>query len=79
MVDETQLGKRIQHYRTSKGLTLQDLAEKTQVQPGAILSKIENSEKAPPVSTLINIAKALNIGISDIFGETEESKFNLFD
>ncbi len=72
MVDETQLGKRIQHYRISKGLTLQDLAEKTKY-TRSYLSRIENSEKAPPVSTLINIAKALNIGISEIFGEAEES------
>jgi transcriptional regulator with XRE-family HTH domain len=72
MFEEMQLGKRIQQYRINKGLTLQELAEKTGYTKG-YLSKIENAEKAPPVSTLINIAKALNIGISEIFGETEEN------
>ena len=72
MVDETELGKRIQQYRINKGLTLQELAEKTGLTKG-YLSKIENAEKAPPVSTLINLAKALNINISEIFGETEEN------
>ena len=72
MVEETELGKRIQQYRNSKGLTLQELAKRTGFTKG-YLSKIENSEKAPPVSTIINLAKALNIKISDIFGETEES------
>ncbi len=72
MVEETQLGKRIQQYRIDKGLTLQELAEKTGYTKG-YLSKIENSEKAPPVSTIINLAKAFNISISEIFGEADES------
>jgi len=72
MVEETEVGKRIQQHRINKGLTLQELSEKTGLSKG-YLSKIENSEKAPPVSTLINLAKALNIGISEIFGETEEN------
>ncbi|MBM4276516.1 MAG: helix-turn-helix domain-containing protein [Deltaproteobacteria bacterium] len=72
MVEEADLGKRIQQFRINKGLTLQELAEKTGYTKG-YLSKIENTEKAPPVSTLINIAKALNISISEIFGEIEEN------
>jgi transcriptional regulator with XRE-family HTH domain len=72
MVEEAELGKRIQQYRINKGLTLQELAEKTGYTKG-YLSKIEKAEKAPPVSTLINIGKALNISISEIFGEAEEN------
>jgi mannose-6-phosphate isomerase-like protein (cupin superfamily) len=37
------------------------------------LSKIENAEKAPPVSTLINLARAMDISISEIFGEPEKN------
>jgi transcriptional regulator with XRE-family HTH domain len=72
MVEETELGKRIQQYRINKRLTLQELAEKSGYAKG-YLSKIEKAEKAPPVSTLINLAKALNITISEIFGEEEEN------
>jgi len=72
MVEEKELGKSIKQHRINKGLTLHELAEKTGHTKG-YLSKIENSEKAPPVSTLINIAKALNISISEIFGEVEEN------
>jgi transcriptional regulator with XRE-family HTH domain len=72
MVEESELGKRIQQYRINKGLTLQELAEKTGYTKG-YLSRIENAEKAPPVSTLINLAKALNISISEVFGEAEEN------
>jgi len=72
MVEETGLGKRILKFRIEKGLTLQELAERTGYTKG-YLSKIENAEKAPPVSTLINIAKALDIRISEIFEEVEEN------
>jgi transcriptional regulator with XRE-family HTH domain len=73
LIQEEELGKRIKEYRTSKGITLQELADRTGLTKG-YLSKIENSEKAPPVSTLINLIRALNIGISDIFEETENNK-----
>ncbi len=76
MVEETELGRRIQQYRILKGLTLQGLAEKTGLTKG-YLSKIEKAQKAPPVSTLINLAKALDISISEIFGEGEESPISL--
>ena len=72
MIEEKTFGKRIKQYRISKGLTLKELAEKAGLTKG-YLSKIESSGKAPPVSTLINLAKALNINISDIFGEPEEN------
>jgi transcriptional regulator with XRE-family HTH domain len=52
-------------------LTLQQLSKKTGFSHGH-LSKIENSKKAPPVSTLLKLAKALGVGISALFGEEED-------
>ena len=71
MIQESELGKRIKEYRMKKGLTLQKLAEKTGFTRG-YLSKVENTKKAPPISTLIVLAKALGISLSEILGETEE-------
>jgi transcriptional regulator with XRE-family HTH domain len=76
MIRESELGKRIKKFRTSKGITLQELAQKAGLTRG-YLSKIERSKKAPPVSTLISIAKALKISISEIFGETEENNVRI--
>jgi len=73
VIQETEVGKRIQQYRTNKQLTLQDLAGKTGLTKG-YLSKIEKAKKAPPVSTLINLAKALDISLSEILGEAEDNK-----
>jgi transcriptional regulator with XRE-family HTH domain len=72
MINEADLGKTIAKFRIKRGLTLQELADKTGYTKG-YLSKIEKAEKAPPVSTLINIAKALNIRLADIFGENSNS------
>jgi transcriptional regulator with XRE-family HTH domain len=68
MIPESQIGKHIKALRLSRKLTLTALAGKTGYTKG-YLSKVENSEKSPPVSTLIVIAKALGVTLSRIFGE----------
>ena len=73
MIQEEEVGKRIRQYRFDKRLTLQDLAGKTGLTKG-YLSKIEKAKKAPPVSTLISLAKALDVSISEILGEAEDNK-----
>jgi transcriptional regulator with XRE-family HTH domain len=71
MIKESELGKRIKEYRVKRELTLQEMEEKTGFTKG-YLSKVENTKKAPPISTLIVLAKALGISLSEILGETEE-------
>ena len=70
---ESEIGKRIRIFRTSHGLTLQEVSEKTGLSP-SYLSKVENSPKAPPVSTLIKITKALGVSMSSLFGENEDNR-----
>jgi transcriptional regulator with XRE-family HTH domain len=70
MISENSIGKKINEIRKLKKMTLETLAEKTGFTKG-YLSRLENSEKAPPVSTLIIIAKALQVNLSEILGETE--------
>ena len=68
MFQEAKIGKNIKSLRVSRNLTLEALAGRTGLTKG-YLSKVENSKKSPPVSTLIVIAKALGVTLSDIFGE----------
>lgn len=68
---EKEIGQNIRSIRELRGMTLEELAKRTGFTKG-YLSRLENSKKAPPVATLLNIAKALDVRISDIFGETEE-------
>lgn len=71
MLPESEIGKNIRRIRRERGLTLDELAHKTGITKG-YLSKVETSDKAPPVSTLINIAEALGLAISALFGEPGE-------
>jgi transcriptional regulator with XRE-family HTH domain len=75
-VPESEIGKRIQQYRISNRLTLQQLADKAGLTKG-YLSRIENSKRSPPVSTLIAVVNALNISISELFGENAENGTNI--
>jgi transcriptional regulator with XRE-family HTH domain len=70
MLSEDKLGLRIREMRQARGLSLDKLAQKTGFTKG-YLSKVENSDKAPPVSTLIVLAEALGTTISELFGEQQ--------
>ena len=73
MISEKDIGKRVKEIRNLQGMTLETLAKKTGFTKG-YLSRVENSEKAPPVSTLIRIAKVFEVSLSVIFGESAENE-----
>ncbi len=75
MINEEEIGKRIKVLRVSKRITLDGLAAQTGFTKG-YLSKVEKSTKAPPISTLGNIARALGVNISFLLGE--ENNFTSF-
>lgn len=72
VIVESEIGKRIKAFRAKKGITLEQLASRTGFTKG-YLSKVEKSEKSPPVSTLGIIARALGVTISAILGEENPS------
>jgi transcriptional regulator with XRE-family HTH domain len=65
---EAEIGKRIKALRAEKRITLEQLAKQTGFSKG-YLSKVEKSKKAPPVSTLGNIARVFGVTISSLLGE----------
>ncbi|SFN07883.1 helix-turn-helix domain-containing protein [Thermodesulforhabdus norvegica] len=66
MFKEEQIGRLIRKLRLERKMTQQMLADACGLTKG-YLSKIENSKTAPPVSTLINIARALGVEINVFF------------
>ena len=62
-MNEKAIIEKIKRIRQNKNITLKELAIKTGLTEG-YLSRIENSESAPPISTLSRIAQALNIDVS---------------
>ena len=71
MFKEKEIGKNIRRLRKAAGLSLEVFAKETGLSKG-YLSKMENSDKSPPVSTLITIAEALGVTLSELFGEGQE-------
>ena len=60
-MDFKQGGQVIQHTRKERGMTQEQLAEKTDVSSNSI-SRIERGQLVPALSTLIDICNALGIG-----------------
>lgn len=65
---EAEIGKRIKTFRIKKNITLEQFAIETGFTKG-YLSRVEKSEKSPPFSTLVMIARALGISLSVLLGE----------
>jgi transcriptional regulator with XRE-family HTH domain len=70
-MDEQLISKNIKKYRLNKGLSLDQLARQCGLTKGYV-SKIENSEKAPPLSTLIKIATALDIDVGLVIADDDD-------
>ena len=68
VLDERQVGKNIKKIRKERGLSLNELADMIGMTKGYI-SKIENSESAPPLSTLSKIAISLDIEVGALTAE----------
>ena len=68
MVKLFSIGKKIREMRKEKKLTIYELAKSSGISK-SYLSKIERAADPPPLSTLYNIAKALNSSVSDLLGE----------
>jgi len=65
-LEEKAIIEKIKRIRINKNITLRALASKTGLTEG-YLSRIENSENAPPISTLSRIAQGLDIDTSYLF------------
>ena len=63
---EKQILEKIRKMRQNQGVTLKDLSLRAKLTEG-YLSRIENSESAPPISTLYRIAESLNLDINYLF------------
>ena len=73
---EVKVGEKIKKLRMEKGMSLQDLAEKTGF-TSALLSQVENHMISPPLGTLIKIAKGIEIPIGLFFEDQREAPFTI--
>jgi transcriptional regulator with XRE-family HTH domain len=64
-VDLKSLGERVQTLRTDRGLTLRELADRSDVSV-SMLSSVERGEKAPTVLVLDRIASGLDVTLASL-------------
>lgn len=67
-LDPLVLGRRIRHFRTGAALTLDQLGELVG-KPAPYLSLLENGKKEPRASLVVEIARALGVGVADLFDD----------
>lgn len=70
---ERHIGREVRRHRQRHQMTLADLAQATGLSPGMV-SKIENGQISPSLSTLTTLADALNLPLSAFFRSFEESR-----
>ncbi|SHH54202.1 Helix-turn-helix [Caloranaerobacter azorensis DSM 13643] len=66
------IGERIRYFRNKRGITQVQLADMTSIEQ-TVISRYENGKIIPPISKLVIIARALEVDISDLLKETEQS------
>lgn len=67
------IGQRVKDLRQKQNYTLQDIAAKTGLSK-SLLSEVESGEVVPHVSTLLKLAKVLNVGMASFFEDVEVSE-----
>jgi transcriptional regulator with XRE-family HTH domain len=65
MSEIKQIGKNIRKYRLKKGLTQLDVAATCGFEESSI-GRIENGHTNPTIKTLLKIAKALDVKLTDL-------------
>lgn len=69
----SRIGFRIKQERKKRKISLQSLAAKSNLSAG-LISKIENFRTVPSLTTLLNIANALELKLADLVNEVAEDK-----
>jgi transcriptional regulator with XRE-family HTH domain len=70
------VGESVREIRESKGLSLRDISQRTGLAIG-LLSEIEEGKVAPPLGTIIKLAKALDMKMGYFIAGTEELAFTI--
>ena len=68
-----EIGNKIKQLRTQKGLTLEELASRSELTKG-FLSQLERDLTSPSITTLGDILEALGSSLSEFFREDKNEK-----
>ncbi|MFC4761122.1 helix-turn-helix domain-containing protein [Fructobacillus durionis] len=68
------IGPNLLYFRKKSGLSRQLLADQLNLDPSSI-AKYENSNRTPHIDTIIQLADALEIEVSDLIFERKKNEF----
>jgi transcriptional regulator with XRE-family HTH domain len=71
--DDTHAFWRLKRLRALKGITLEDLAQRTGLTK-SFLSKVERGRSMPSIATALKIADAFQVSASELFGTAESAQ-----
>jgi transcriptional regulator with XRE-family HTH domain len=74
MSKNIQIGERIKNLRTRKQMSLDDASKESGI-PQSIISGIEDLSVSPPLGDIISLAKAFQVSVGEIFGDSADSPF----
>lgn len=74
-VDNVSLGKRIRFTRKKKKMSMETLAEKTEVSP-MLISLIERGQSLGSIDTLVSIANALEVSVDRLLTDSLQTSGN---
>ena len=74
-----EIGRKIKQLRIQKGLTLEELASRSELTKG-FLSQLERELTSPSIATLNDIVEALGSSLAEFFKEEEQEQlvFHIF-
>ncbi len=68
------VGQRIKELRVARGLSIDDVEQKTGIS-ATTLASIESHLTSPPLGNLVSLAKAFEVSVGDLFGEQGDSSY----
>jgi 2-oxoglutarate ferredoxin oxidoreductase subunit gamma len=73
---QVNVGERVREVRENRGLSINDISQRTAI-PVAILEEIEEGTVAPPLGTVIKLAKALEMKMGYFISGKEDRPFTI--
>ncbi|EFO29907.1 transcriptional regulator [Roseibium sp. TrichSKD4] len=70
---EVAIGRKVRSFRKQRGITVAELSKLTDLSVG-MLSKIENGNTSPSLTTLQNLSRALSVPLTALFKGYEERR-----
>ena len=68
-----EIGKKIRELRMRKGLTQEELANRSELSKGFI-SQLENDVTSPSIATLVDVLTCLGTDLKTFFGEEQDNR-----